>query len=663
MRRIKLSKLILRNFKGVKDMEVTFTDSTNIKGDNGTGKTSVFDAFTWLLFDKDSTDRQSFEIKTLNESNQVLHGLEHQVTGILNVDGKDIKLGKVFKEKWTKKKGESSKKLTGHETLCYVNDIPVKQSEYKDTIAKLIDEQLFKLISNPLYFGTNMKWQDRRDVIMEIIGEVPVERVIRMSSKLSSLAPLLADMDIDTLKRSIAVKKKKINEDIKAIPYRIDELNNSIQLYDFNAIEFEISQNEAYIQAVEEKLLKSSKSNEPFIRLYDLKNKLRQMDYDLNVERDKQLREFENKAKDLDYQVNRIKRTIEDEAVRRDNLSNTIKGIESMNEQLKARWYEKSNEDLVFNEEQFVCPTCHRAFEVEDIESKKQQMRDNFNNGKKNNLRKITEEGVCNKKKLEDYEKQLHQLELRLASLKETLRNEERKRSEAVEALNNFVPSITVVNKDEYEEVKEQIAALEASLPRLEEEGEDIDSLKVKKSELYKSLDEYKKKLNAQEENERIKRRIDDLMEEERVLAKQLADLESTEILCEEYTKSKVELLESSINSKFNLVKFKLFNTLVNGAIEDCCEALINGVPFSNANKAAQINGGLDIINALCGHYGVEAPIFIDNRESVNDILPCDSQVINLFVSRDKPLKIENVESEALIEGCLIKEWGLWHID
>jgi len=98
-------------------------------------------------------------------------------------------------------------------------------------------------------------------------------------------------------------------------------------------------------------------------------------------------------------------------------------------------------------------------------------------------------------------------------------------------------------------------------------------------------------------------------------------------------------------------VKFKLFNTLVNGAIEDCCEALINGVPFSSANKASQINGGLDIINALCGHYGIEAPIFIDNRESVNDILPCDSQIINLFVTRDTPLRIENIEETKEDQG------------
>jgi predicted ATP-dependent endonuclease of OLD family len=122
-----LKSLILKNFKGIKFLKVDFSKVTNISGDNATGKTTVFDAFTWLLFDKDSQDRSNFEIKTLGTDGQPIHNLEHQVTGTLSIDGREITLSKLFREKWVKKRGESEQEFSGHETLYYINDVPAKK--------------------------------------------------------------------------------------------------------------------------------------------------------------------------------------------------------------------------------------------------------------------------------------------------------------------------------------------------------------------------------------------------------------------------------------------------------------------------------------------------------------------------------------------------------
>lgn len=112
--------------------------------------------------------------------------------------------------------------------------------------------------------------------------------------------------------------------------------------------------------------------------------------------------------------------------------------------------------------------------------------------------------------------------------------------------------------------------------------------------------------------------------------------------MCEEFIRTKVELLEGSINNKFaGSISFKLFNKQINGGLNECCEATVNGVPFSNANTASQINAGLSIVNTLCNHFDVQAPIFIDNAESVNKIGETDSQLIKLIVSLDNTLKVE----------------------
>jgi DNA repair protein SbcC/Rad50 len=645
MKRIKLLKLILRNFKGIRNMEIDFDDLTSISGDNGTGKTTLYDGYTWLLFDKDSSDRQNFEIKTLEPNNEVIHGLEHEVTGILSVDGKKIKLTKIFKEKWTKKKGEAIRQLTCHETLYYVNEIPVKQSEYKEAINKILSEQLFKLICNPLYFNMNMKWQDRRNVIMDIIGDIPVERVLNYKKELWALKPFIKDMDIDTLKKSIAVKKRMLNGEINSKPPRIDELNKSIQEYDFDAIEVKIRQNQEYLKELEEEILGYSNMNEEMLSskssLYRLKDRAREIEHTTKAEAEKEHRELENTALTLDYEIKKIKRNIEDLNLNRCKLIKSVEELEETNRILKSRWYEEDDKKLEFDEQEFICPTCRRAFEEKDIEIKKAELIENFNNNKENLLNKISAEGVANNERINEYQLQIEDLDRELGSLQEKLAVQVTAKDKAFDTLRNFVPSMKLEDNVEYRELCSKIEEMElkeASSIAVEK----LNILKDGRADLCKILDELKKKLMMKEQNEMIRVRINKLQEEERALAKQIAEQEWIEYLCEEYIKAKVELMESAINSKFRFVKFKLFNTLVNGTIEDCCEALVNGVPISNANRASQINGGLDIINALCSHYGVQAPVFIDNRESVNEILKCDSQVINLLVSRDKTLRIEN---------------------
>lgn len=645
MRRIKLLKLILRNFKGIRNIEIDFDDLTSISGDNGTGKTTLYDGYTWLLFDKDSNDRQNFEIKTLEPNNEAIHGLEHEVTGILSVDGKNIKLTKIFKEKWTKKKGEAMRQFTCHETLHYVNEIPVKQSEYKEAVNKILSEQLFKLICNPLYFNMNMKWQDRRNVIMDIIGDIPVERILNHKMELWALRPFIKDMDIETLKKSISVKKKLLNAEIDSKPPRIDELNKSIQVYDFNAIELEIRQKQEYLKELEEEILGYSNMNEEMLNnkssLYRLKDRVREIEHNAKVQAEKEQREIENTALTLDYDIKKIKRNIEDLNLNRSKLIKSVEELEETNRILKSRWYEEDDKKLEFDEQEFICPTCRRAFEEKDIEIKKAELIENFNNNKKNLLNKISAEGVANNERISEYQLQIEHLDRELGSLQEKLAAQVTDKDKAFDTLRNFVPSMKLEDNVEYRELCSKIEEME-----LKEASpiavEKLNILKDGRGDLCKILDELKKKLMMKEQNERIRVRINKLQEEERDLAMQIAEQERIEYLCEEFIKAKVELMESAINSKFRFVKFKLFNTLVNGTIEDCCEALVNGVPISNANRASQINGGLDIINALCSHYGVQAPVFIDNRESVNEILKCDSQVINLLVSRDKTLRIEN---------------------
>lgn len=643
-----LKSLKLKNFKGIKDLTIDFSKITNIFGENATGKTTIFDSFTWLLFDKDSQDRTSFEIKTLDFNNNVLHGLEHEVAGVLNIDGRDTTLSKTYKEKWTKKRGEAEKELTGHETLYYIDEVPVKKSKYQDKISSIVDEQLFKLISNPLFFSTNMKWQDRRKVLLDIIGDITTERVINYKGGLRGIESLLLDKNIDTLKKSIQARKRKLNDDIKAIPYRIDECNLAIR----NDIDFNMQESNkinilSEIQTLDEKILDNSKVSEEMMskktEFYNLKSQLRDIEFKAKIDAESprkqletELRETEREENKLFSDLDRIQYKIKTNEIQVSAMDLEIKS-------LREKWGQVNQEELIIPEESFICPTCQRPFEEHDIETKRNEMQENFNLGKAKRLANINNTGKKNK---EDMDQVKHEL-LTLKEQEEYISNklEEIKKviSDKKEKIANFNPSLDLENNKEYQALNQQMTALETEINAPAVVNNQLQELKQKKSNLQIELEGINNLLAFKEQNIVLEKRKAELMEEEKKLSKQIAELEGQEFLCEEFIKTKVELLESSINNKFKNVSFKLFETQVNGGINECCEALINGVPFSNANTASQINAGLDIINSLCNYYGVQAPIFIDNRESINQILDTGSQVINLIVSQDKNLRVEGI--------------------
>ncbi|MBQ9346343.1 MAG: recombinase RecF, partial [Oscillibacter sp.] len=117
--------------------------------------------------------------------------------------------------------------------------------------------------------------------------------------------------------------------------------------------------------------------------------------------------------------------------------------------------------------------------------------------------------------------------------------------------------------------------------------------------------------------------------------------------LCGLFIKSKVRMLTDRINGKFRSVRFRLFVEQVNGGVKDDCEVLVpsadgSQVPYRDANNAARINAGLEIIEALSNHWHTYMPVFIDNAESVTRLVQTETQTIRLVVSEpDKKLRLE----------------------
>ena len=668
---IKIKQLKLKNFKGIKELEVNFSDVTSIKGANATGKTTIVDAFTWLIFGKDSKDRKDFNIKTLDSNGNEYHGLEHSVTGVLEINGQQMELQKIYKEKWTKTRGQAKKELKGHTTDFYINEIPVKQKEYQDKINSIFEENKFKLLTNPLYFP-NMNWKDQRKMLLEIIGDISDKSVIAYNSKLKPLESELTD-GIDNFNKKIAAKIKKCKDDIKSLPYRIDECNNNIIDVDFVALKHAKCVFEKQLSDIEQMMIDKSKVNE---EKYELKSDLNKLKYSYSekintakMEARKPLMEINNRISSIKNEIDEIQSSItsNDRRIRFlksdiQDLKNEIDIKENMAESKRREFKNIKAEKFEVDRENFICPTCKRKLEENDIDAKISNMEYDFkvNQGLRIDKvrlvgKKLVNEIAAAKEEIKEKENNIQSLvedsnlkSSKLESLDVDLSNAENELKQK--------SNISEVKFEGQAELENQIAALEDKINNFAEA--DLTTFRVQKKDIQDKISNIDKQLAAEENNEKLKVRIAELEAEDKELGVKIAALEGQQYLGEEFVRTKVELLEKSINDKFKgIVTFKLFNNQINGGLNETCEAEIEGVPFSNANTAAQINAGLSIINTLCNHFNATAPIFVDNAEAVNVIGKTESQLIKLIVSNDNQLVIDgyDVATNEEIEEFKIK--------
>lgn len=643
------------NFKGIRNLKVNFaTDQTVIRGENATGKTTIMDAFLWLIFGKDSFNRSDFNIKTLDENGQVIERLPHEVEGILQIDQEEVKLRRTLNEKWQKKRGSATEEFTGHETGYFVNDVPRSQKEYQEIINDLCPEQLFKLITNPAYFPSQKK-EFQREVLLKMAGNISDEQIAGDNKQFNALLGQLSGKTLEEFRREIGSKKKIICGQIADIPPRIDELKRNMPTTeDWDFIEKRIQQNESEIAKCDEQITDISKQNQAISQEYDsnlhkiseLKRRRHSRAWEIiegmNLEHNRAIAEI-SQMQDLLA----IKRSEYDRCHRQAGLHNDdIHTAENDLTQLRAEWQIQFDKQLKFNEREFVCPTCQRAFDESDIEEKKQTLTEHFNREKEARLKEITEKGLTLKKQADQLKekRELANENLRLLHAEiETLENRILQAEKSLPAKVTY--DIEAISLPELSDIDAEIEVIQKLIGQPAQKPEQtilVRELSERKANYLAQNRELITVLSHRDVIQSNQERIVTLEAQLIHQNQQLAELEKIEFAIAAFSRAKIIEVEKRINSLFQLVRFKMFDTQINGGEVETCEATVGGIPYSDLNSAMRINAGLDIINALSNHHKYFAPIWIDNRESVNDLIDIRSQLINLYVTRDKSLIINN---------------------
>jgi len=639
---INIKKLTLINFKGIRELAVEFDNVTNISGENGTGKSTIFDAFTWLLFGKDSHDSKDFNIKTLDQAGKAIPMLEHGVEGILDIDGTEITLKRIYQEKWQRRRGAEESELTGHETLYYWNGVLQQAGEFKTKVDALVNEGLFKLLTSALYFNS-MKWQDRRLVLILLAGEISNADVLAKMNK-QQVAEITAILNsgkpLTDFLKELSMRKKKLSDDLKIIPSRIDEVTKALpEPVDFEAVKSDICKKQAALAEIENTIndqVAAYKSQGEAIQaiqneIFELKHKQQAIEFEAKTEAQRIYNERALLIANLKHRHAECLRLSKADQDSLPKLIQTKTEAEKSISQLRIEWDKTYAIEFVFDDENSICPTCKQLIDPSVITANKSELESQFEEHKSNELSEISDEGKRQSLLLAQTNKIIEYTNKEISALAAEA-------DELTAQLKAAMSAELGLVAPQYSAIPDQITMLELQI--LESPKLDIESLKQQKSNVLSEINRLQTIMGADEVIGRGKARINYLMSEEKTLSQQISDLEKQEFAMDAYTRSRMDMVESRINGKFNIVRFRMFNQLINGGIVEACECMVQGVPYPDVNSAGKIQAGIDIINTLSKHYGITAPIWIDNRESTNTIPKTNSQIINLIVSHDKSLII-----------------------
>lgn len=650
--RLKIASLKLSNFKGIRFFELDL-DGTNavIYGDNSTGKTSLFDAVTWLLLDKDSTNRKDFDIKTLDEEGNPLHGLQHEVEAALLVDGKELTLRKAYMEKWTKKRGSADKQFTGHTTEHHINGVPVKKGEYDARIAELADEKVFRLLTDPTCFNEHQHWEERREILLDVSGGVSQDEVIAADESLAKLPDILGDRSIEDHRKVILSKRKEINKDLDRIPVRIDEVQRHLPDtadLDEKTLQSQIKHLKAQKREKEGELLRvesGGQAAELTKQLREIEAKLIAFKNAYHEKTDKRVYELKEEKQEVLDRIRRLKSDLRRHTEDIEDNKKMIGRWEKQVQDLRDKWHEVNSEEFTYEDSTTTCPTCGQALPEEQVVQAREIALADFNRNKAQKLEKITAEGKDCKREIEMRNAKNEELQQSITKLEAQLDSAEKDSDHIQSRIDKLIADVTPLEESsEYKTLTRQKEKLEKKVKALFEDNTDaFKQIKVEITSIEDEISSVQSSLSTIKSNRQGQTRIEELKVQERELAAEYERLESELYMIETYVRKQADLLEKKINSHFELANFKLFKEQINGGLEECCECLYKGVPYSTAlNKGAQINVGLDIINTLSKYYNFYPPVWIDGCESVTKTVATESQMIKLVVSeKDKQLRVE----------------------
>ena len=639
---IKIKRLFLENFKCHDSLVLNFEGgNASIYGDNATGKTSIYDALTWLLFGKDSqgNGEKNIEIKPLDPNGDVKdHEALTAVEAVLDVNGEEVTLRRTYREVWATKRGSTTASYEGNTSEYYIDGVPCKKNGFQDRVRELVDEETFRMLTSVSYFASGISWQERRAVLFNVAGVMEDDRILQTAEQFQSLIDSKGKLSLEDYKKKLLASKKQFAGARTEIPARISECQKTID--DLKTLDF-------------------AGAKGKLEDLADQKNRLHEQV--LAIEHDSaqdakrlEIREAQMELMALENEnraYRRSQQTVAVDANRiRCEISTLNQRLGRMEIQLEheQQYVASCDKSIARSREQWIstnaevftggtCVTCGQPLPADKL----QKAKDSFETRKKKRLAEIEEGAGSYKNAKVQAEDRVNRVNADIQQLKADMLAKE-KELYAAEASN----TVEVTDMEDYAVrwavLNDRLLKLSGELEAMTENSFGIKTdLKRQIAEIDAEMRICNNTIAKESMLDYSRQRIEALRADAKNAAEALEAIEQMLYLMDEYSRYKTRFVEDSINGLFRIARFRLFREQANGGVEDRCDVVHDGVPYISVNNGMKINLGIDIINTLSVAYGVRVPLFVDNAESVTNLERCDSQIIRLVVSEnDKELRV-----------------------
>lgn len=636
---IQIKEMRLLNFKGVREQSLSFSHRVLIEGGNRKGKTTIYDAYLWCLFGQ--TSKQNAIIQPLDINNNIIHKLETSVAVILDVDGREIKVERKLIEEWTAK-DTAEEKLKGTKTTRYIDDVPCSVKLFNEKLNALCNIENWAMLSNISLFWAK-KIEDRRKILMSMAGEVDESALMKDYPAVFN-GVVVEHKNISDMTIQYKSIKKKSTDDLNLIPAKIQAQDMLKVDANFNALRNEkniLDDKIAFIDASLQGAIYQSAEE------LDYNKKHQALSEKIGSTRSS----WQRKQFDTLSQLNIEMNAANDEKIKAENI---VKNSANINQQnlVKLASLETEFNNLIqqwkdANEEKFdftktdICPVCGRPYtdEMKEVE---------YNNA-------VAEYNIHKSERLTEIQNRASEKKEQITALKGLINTYEAitksKEEEALDAAKNKYNNLSTArtneqNKrweasEEYNTLYNELVVLEQNKPQVKIDTT-IEEKREQKKQLTTRRDEVVKLLAGEQNNARIEEQKKQLDAQAVSLAQTIADCNEVLRQINAYKKAKIEAIESKVNSYFSLVRWKFYEqNITNDDMKEICTALDkDGVNYENTNDGTVINMGVDIVNGISKAFGINVPLFVDRKESAEDIVNTKQQTIYLQCVYAAPLNI-----------------------
>lgn len=634
---MKLITLTLDNFEGTKHFELCPDGrSVTVKAANGAGKSTLMDAYWWLLTGKNSAQTEKFDIYPVGAPEDV----QVSVTGVFQTDGGEtLTLGRTYKRNIGRRRGDAESTVHGSKAGFFVNGVPKAQKDFLPVVERYFGgEQKLLMLGMLHHFAVETPWADRRAVLIDLFApHLDDKDIIDAHEELAPLGGYIGAMTtVADYAQQIKLQRRKVQEQLKEIPARIDEAEKSKPSLP----------PEADAAAIPSLMARKMKLTGTVAALQNgegaaaLRKRIAEQEAKAAEARAAYLRETAGGNDALQRQAAELRRQIAETEAKKEalvrNQSADAAFLEEAAPELDGlRRQVRDEHGRVFDDSEAICPTCGQAYPPERIDDLKAR----FNTDKADKIQSITERGkelAALVKEAQARQKSGMREIADCGDRLETLRSHLREVTDSIAA-----PPAWETTTDarayavELGELREQLAHIDsASKEQRAAAQAELDVIEAQ-------LAQINARAQMQEHLKAIDTRIADLQAEEKNLGVQLAQLDLHLDLTERFVQLQASDIEEKINTAFEGVRWVLFDRQVNGGITPCCRALLRDgkgryVEYgSNANTALTYNGGLHIIDGLSKASGLRLPVWIDKAESCTAYDRIENQVIRLQVSAE----------------------------